>query len=145
MNFNTENDNMKYDLKHDVSSPNKMNPQHIPEHEKIFMVIDEHKGYWNLKYGKDTSFVPMPATWLNQKRFEDKLNFTGIINGPSHFREISTEASKEKERNAQLLLKKQQEEKEIRIECTRFSYGRGTSKRFCKRKICKEIQKILQL
>ena len=40
------------------------------EKDLIFQALPTHLKNWK---GKDRSFIPMPTSWLNQKRFEDEI------------------------------------------------------------------------
>jgi uncharacterized membrane protein (DUF106 family) len=54
----------------------------------------------------------MASKWLNQKRFEDILNFSEISKGSANFSEAAKELSQQKERNAEKIRKHEQEMEE---------------------------------
>lgn len=43
-----------------------------------FEALPVHIKYWQLK-NTETEFIPHPATWLNQGRWEDELDFTQTV------------------------------------------------------------------
>jgi hypothetical protein len=46
-----------------------------PAEQKLAMeAVSNHVKYWDMKY-TNIEFIPHPATWLNQGRFEDELDF----------------------------------------------------------------------
>lgn len=50
----------------------KMTPQ---EQSDALEAIPNHLEYWKLK-NTETEYIPHPATWLNQGRWEDELDMT---------------------------------------------------------------------
>ena len=44
------------------------------EHEEVIEALGNHLKYWKFK-GTDKEFIPYPATWLNQMRWLDELDF----------------------------------------------------------------------
>lgn len=50
----------------------KMTPQ---EQSDALEAITHHLEYWKLK-NTETEYIPHPATWLNQGRWEDELDMT---------------------------------------------------------------------
>lgn len=50
----------------------RMTPQ---EQSDALEAIDQHIKYWKIK-DTATDFIPHPATWLNQGRWEDELDMT---------------------------------------------------------------------
>jgi hypothetical protein len=50
----------------------KMTPQ---EQSDALEAITNHLEYWKLK-NTETEYIPHPATWLNQGRWEDELDMT---------------------------------------------------------------------
>ena len=45
------------------------------EQTEVLKVLPNHIEYWRLKE-TDKEFIPHPATWLNQGRWEDELDLT---------------------------------------------------------------------
>jgi hypothetical protein len=43
-----------------------------PEKEAVLNAVPEHVKHWNSE-GIEMQFIPHPATWLNQGRWEDEL------------------------------------------------------------------------
>lgn len=50
----------------------KMTPQ---EQSDALEAISNHLEYWKIK-NTETEYIPHPATWLNQGRWEDELDMT---------------------------------------------------------------------
>jgi len=47
----------------------RLKPEQI---DKVLAVIDQHVRYWTAM-GTEIQYIPLPATWLNQERWEDEL------------------------------------------------------------------------
>jgi hypothetical protein len=49
----------------------KLKPE---EHKEVIEALASHIKYWRVK-GTDKEFIPYPASWLNQMRWLDELDF----------------------------------------------------------------------
>ena len=47
----------------------------LQDKQKAVDALPTHLKYWDIK-GTEREFIPHPATWLNQGRFEDELELT---------------------------------------------------------------------
>ena len=47
----------------------------LNEQEEAFNALSNHIDYWKLKQ-TEKDYIPHPATWLNQGRWEDELDMT---------------------------------------------------------------------
>ena len=43
------------------------------------IIIEKLKLFIKLKSWQDVAYIPHPSTWLNQKRWEDEINFTELV------------------------------------------------------------------
>ena len=46
----------------------------LEEHKEVIEALASHIKYWRVK-GTDKEFIPYPASWLNQMRWLDELDF----------------------------------------------------------------------
>lgn len=84
----------------------KLTPAEV---NKVNEVLQSHIAYWRKKYGKVTTMIPYPATWLNQKRFDDVLSLSDI---PEPEKNTDWKEAKEKEIKALEIQQREKEEEE---------------------------------